>query len=408
VGADMLKERLQKTAWIPIFLISMVLLLAFSTIKNTQPLVDEISYFRVIGRYLSGDLSLEPSISTLPGYHLFMAGVAYLTHLSSLAGLRFINLVISLFSILAFYALIRSVHGESRPLKLYQYIFFPLLFPFFFLIYTDVLSLLLVFIAFYLAGIRRYNPAALMGILCLLVRQNNIAWLGLLFVYAYLDLYGTDLRQAGKSLARLPAFYLGFVLFAVFLVWNGGIAIGDTEMHPAFTLHFGNIYFILFLFSLVFLPLSINNLPRVAHLLRSRLWLLGVILLAYGFYLLTFKNDHIYNQINTEYFLRNIVLVQATSSLAWKSLFFLPVVYGGLSLAVTPLHSPRHYLLYPFTLLYLLPSWLVEPRYTLLPFCLFILYKMEMPEWLEYLTLGLWMLASYVLLVYTSSMTYFL
>ncbi len=52
--------------------------------------------------------------------------------------------------------------------------------------------------------------------------------------------------------------------------------------------------------------------------------------------------------------------------------------------------------------------WLQFQNQPNLPFCLFILFKAEQPEWLETLTLGVWALASYILLVYTSSMTYFI
>jgi alpha-1,2-glucosyltransferase len=393
---------------ITLFLLVLIFLLCLSRMREVPPLVDEIYHQQQIARFLRGDISLEPMISTLPGYHMVVAGIAYILRRDSISDLRSINLGLSVLSALVFYLLTFLTYGEYKPLKLFQYLFFPVLFPFFFLVYTDTFSLLLVMLGFSFVNLKKYNLSAIVGLISIVVRQNNIVWVGLMFLYAYYDLNGLQLRQAGKTLSKLLIFCIVFLSFGIFTIINQGVAVGDETMHPSFQLHMGNVYFILFLFFILFLPLNIYKFPSMIKFLSSKPWLLALLVPAYVFYMLSFKNDHIYNLINTEYFLRNIILVKATSNFVWKTVFFIPIIYSLISLAVTSLNSARFYLLYPFTMLYLFPSWLVEPRYTLIPFALFILYKREMPTWLEYLTATLWMLASYQLLTFTSDMKYFI
>src|SRR5262249_37910206 len=63
-----------------------------------------------------------------------------------------------------------------------------------------------------------------------------------------------------------------------------------------------------------------------------------------------------------------------SATIGRKLLFFVPMALSGLCLWVIPLR--RHWwLLYPFTVLYLLPSWLVEPRYYLVSLSLFLLVR---------------------------------
>jgi len=57
----------------------------------------------------------------------------------------------------------------------------------------------------------------------------------------------------------------------------------------------------------------------------------------------------------------------------------LSVLLALLSLASTPLTTPAAYALYPYWVLALLPAWLVDPRYHILPFALFVLLRKPGP-----------------------------
>jgi len=108
----------------------------------------------------------------------------------------------------------------------------------------------------------------------------------------------------------------------------------------------------------------------------------------------TFVNDHPYNNNWSSYYIRNKILIYFTSTVVLKTLFFIPIAYSILSISVTKLHRKSFYILYPTTLIYLFPSWLIEQRYYLIPFILFILFKKEESKFVEYLTITFYVLAS--------------
>ena len=63
--------------------------------------------------------------------------------------MRFLSLLIGLAAIGVFWLITRELYGDVGLLRLLQFIFFPILFPFFFLLYTDVLSLFCVLLTFF-------------------------------------------------------------------------------------------------------------------------------------------------------------------------------------------------------------------------------------------------------------------
>ncbi len=372
-------------------------------------------YFRILGpqgdehlhqdqilRFARGDFSMNPDITQIPGYHAMIAAVEAAVQRYSLFSTRLASLGVSFLSVLVFFGFSASLDRKGTAMRTMQYVLLPILTPYFALAYTDTASLLFVLIAFWLAEHRRVTLAGIAGAAAILIRQTNIVWL--LCLLLFLTWEGEYLRYADavrKSLENwwdvhvrfyirkhaawrwlqeywiYLLIFLGFAAFAV--VNHGGIALGDQGAHPFPSFHLGNAYFCLLAACCLFLPLHIANLPRIAALLRKRTWLLALLPLGYAFYMLTFVNDHPNNQL--DYFLRNKILMFSTSSLLWKSVFFVPTAFATLSLAVTRLKRPSHYLLYPVTVLALIPSWLIEQRYFLVPFALFLAFR-ERRHWI--------------------------
>ena len=93
--------------------------------------------------------------------------------------------------------------------------------------------------------------------------------------------------------------------------------------------------------------------------------MLAALLLLFGVFLLTYHNTHPYNNVRPGYYVRNALLMAADQRFAWKLAFFIPAAVSLLSLAVTRLEQKSFYWLYPFTILSLVPFWLVEPGTTL-------------------------------------------
>jgi alpha-1,2-glucosyltransferase len=100
---------------------------------------------------------------------------------------------------------------------------------------------------------------------------------------------------------------------------------------------------------------------------------LSSVLLFFG----TFRVDHPYNHndITEDVFLRNTVLQAMTSSTLARVATSVAIALAALSLCVIRLRQPVHYLIYPFAALSVMPVWLIEQRYYLPAFALFMLFR---------------------------------
>ncbi len=356
-------------------------------ISQTWQLVDEEENLVQIRMLLHGQFHEFQYIATTPAYHAIIALLAWLLNAQSLSLIRLLSLMLGLSAVAGFFIAARHLDAMDAPLATSQFFFLPILLPFFFLLYTDVLSLGLLVFSVYGALTHREKLAGTAGILAVVVRQNQIVWLLFVFLLLYLieNGYSMDREAIKNHLRRSWIFLIGFAAFALFVLLNHGIAIGDCKMHPPFTFHLGNVYFSLFLFLIVFLPMHLANFPKVCALIRRNPWLLAVLGLLLSIYLPTFTNTHPYNFVHG--FLRNVVLELATLALWTKLLFFIPIAYTILSIAVTPLKKPVFYLVYPFWILTLVPAWLIEERYYLAAFSLFLLFRERQSLSIEYASL---------------------
>jgi len=97
-------------------------------------------------------------------------------------------------------------------------------------------------------------------------------------------------------------------------------------------------------------------------------------------------------------FFRNLFLWEILRTPVSKSLYFLPIAYSILSLCVTPLKSRSFYLLYPFTILFLIPLPLIEIRYEFIPLALFLLFKEPDSERITVFTLATYVVPSAIII----------
>ena len=389
-----------KTIWHVLVLatILIVLLLEFAYMSSAPELVDEGANWKQINIFLHRELSIKPGLNVLPGYHALIAVVMLVFHRTGMYSARFLTTWISFASVIVFYLITWKVCSQPSLVKTLQYSFFPLFFPFFPLVYTDILAMLLVLLAFYAVLWKKYTLSGIIALLSILVRTNNIAWFVFLYAFIYIENYGLNIGAFVKSIKQTWFYLLGFGVFGVFLLINRGIALTDKSMQPLGGLYSGNIFYLFFLFAFLFLPLNLANIPKILGLSKSWRWVLPTGILTYLVYLLTFQSTHPYNQTQPTYFLRNQLLMTVTHSLALKTAFFIPVAWSMLSLGVTKLRQKNYYLLYPFTLLSLLPIWLIEPRYCFVPLSLFLLFKEEQSPLVEGLTIALYIVVCILLL----------
>jgi alpha-1,2-glucosyltransferase len=372
--ADSSQNRRMKLSWVAGSLTALLLGSTLVWALTASGLyIDEASHYDQILRFARGDLSLNPWLTTLPGYHALLGGVGYVTGVTSLPFMRGLSFLIGLGAIGGFWRLSHALHGSAGALRVLQFTFFPILFPFFFLLYTDVLALLCVLLACVCMLHGRVTLAAMMSLAGVLVRQTNIVWLLFVFVLGYTRLAGFSVeRHALMAYARRAWLFLVVgVVFSAFVALNRGIAIGDRTAHPVGGLSMGNLFFGLFLAFFLFFPLLLSYRQGLRERLKKRqTWL--VLLGSFLLYILTFAPTHPYNQAQPMYFLRNWVLMCCSTTLTGKLLCFLPVAGALLLFAAVSLRERAFVLLYPTTVLFFLPMWLIEQRYTLIPFTLFL------------------------------------
>ncbi len=379
-----------------VLLLSTGLLAGFFMSASLPPTADEPHHIAQIRLLMHGEWRLVPSLTTFPGYHAMIAALGAIFGKGDLTSLRLYSFTLSIVALATLFILARHAR-DGRPLeRLLQIAFLPILFPLFFLVYTDVAALLFFALALLLQERRRYWLAAAAATVTLAIRQNYIVWFGFAAVLLSLEVprwhVPAGTMAPGRVLATARAFLsrktvtelttkgagygVGLALFAAFVMWNGGIAIGDRSMHPFPTVHLGNIYFALFLVFFLLLPLHVANVRRIAELGRRPAMLLtlaGLLVL----FLLTFRTDHPYNQPELDWWLHNALLTFLASSVWTKLAMFPPMALALMSLSVTVLRERSHYLVYPFAVLSLLPAWQIEQRYYLAPLILFLLFRVH-------------------------------
>lgn len=370
-------DKLKSKKIIPWVLIMATYFLIFFFFKDFRLVQDEYYHYNQIERFIIGESSINPALTTLPGYHLLMATFIKIFQINTLAFVRLLNVIFGLLTVGIFYKVVKIIDPKHAVHKTLQLAFFPLTLPFVFLVYTDILSLGLLLVAFYFIQKKQYGFTGVVGLISLLIRQNNVIWLLFYCAIAYVQDYGFSLHREKlvSWVKKVWVILLDVVLFILFSLWHGGFALGDESMHPVSIFHPGNIYLLLFLFALLFWPSVVGNLSAGLKAFRPKKMLLLLIPFFVMIPAVTFVNDHPFN--SPWWFLHNFFLVFFTADIFRKLLFFTIVTISLYALGLVRLEKKSFYLLYPFTVLFLLPSWLIEARYSIVPFCFFILFKKE-------------------------------
>jgi len=369
----------------------------FFAFRGTALQFDEIGQYCRISSFLSGTWRTQDCrVVTLPGYHVLVAWALSLWGASSVPAARTVSFFLSLLSCIPIFLITRILHRGYGLLRAIQIVTLPILLPFFPLLYTDVLGLGMLLWAL-LAALRRWPLlAAILLTAAICVRQNAILWLPLI---AVVSLEGNILPHLflgslGSLLRRGYAFLLPIVFFCAFLLLNGSPSLNRSAVTPSVTFSLGNIFFALFLFAVLFLPLVLRQAPRMATILRER-WRISMLLLVFFIiFIFGFDVTHPINQSAMQ--VRDLILRSvAGGGLPWM-FFFLSTAIAFLTMLVTPLERPKFLLLYPVAFIVLSTTWMIETRYAIVPLVLFLLFRksqswrMEMIQVAYNLALCLW------------------
>lgn len=346
-----------------------------------RPFNDEVFHAAQIRLYLADENAILPQLTILPLYHAIVAAVADPLGGGSLPLLRVISFAGSVLVIPAFYLLCRRTAPSDAARRTLILVCIPILFPFFFLLYVDLWALALILLAVERAMAGRALHSVLAILAATALRQPSILFLQMPWICTVVSAGGGLLpllrtpskwRQLVK--ASLP-YVLAGLAFLAFVAWNGGVSMGDHE-RQSITLNLSNFWFMLMVFWILWLPWHLGRIRRIWSQLR-RAPVASALLLVLGFllYWTTFHNSHPYNQFSPHYFLRNAALVEMFRQDWIRVLAFVPVAWSLLSLWVTPLGERRFYHLYWIAFLSLLPLPLIEVRYYLPLFALWLAFR---------------------------------
>lgn len=370
-----------------------IVLLVFFRLKNSPLLYDEVFHFRRIEGLLNGTITLQGFGVMFPGYHVLAAGILRIFGQTSLSAARVVSFFFSLTSCIAAYGVARSVDRPSALLRTLQFALFPILLPFFPLIYTDTLSLSLVLFALLAALRGRLLLLSLFFLLAALVRQNNILWAPFLFAILLPGNPQWQISATGpvswlrKAVERLHdgralhvffrfivPFLLPVIVFVSFVAVTGRAAFNPdlAAAHPFPSFSFGNIFFTLFLFTILFLPLVFVRARAIVLLLR-RPWVLVLLVALFLLFSFGFHVDHPANSEVAR--MRDTILLATAAGGLNGFLFWLAAALAVLTMFVTPLARKSFTWIYPLSLLYLGGSWLIETRYAIVPLVLFFLLR---------------------------------
>ncbi|KAH9891022.1 glucosyltransferase [Cubamyces lactineus] len=408
----------------------------------TEPYMDEPFHVPQAQAYCRGDYwTWDPKITTPPGLYVLSLVLKKLFMLKCNLSMLRLTPMLSLLALPIALTPLVSYHKRERPppslatplLEAVILASFPLAWFFGFLYYTEVPSLVSVVSCVVFAMQGRHWLAALIGLVSCTFRQNNIIWV--LYAYALSQILYLRFRRAlpnEKPPVRLhdppaleagPADLLWSILsaprvlpdilsnfvpyalvlaaFGVFVIWNGGIVLGDKANHvPAF--HVPQLYYFVGFATAFGWPALLSSPSGVRALLQgittrmfgnkrnTAVTCTVCAIMCLTIYKFTIQHPFLLsdNRHYTFYLWRRVfllhpvvpyLLVPGYVACAWA--WYLRIGHDQTLL--------QNLLLPVFVVPTLLPTPLLEPRYFLIPYILLRVQVKDVPLWGLVLE-GLW------------------
>ncbi|KAI8146587.1 alpha-2-glucosyltransferase Alg10 [Fennellomyces sp. T-0311] len=213
-----------------------------------NPYMDEIFHIPQAQRYCVNDFATwDPKLTTPPGLYLISR---FIFQCNTTISLRMLNLVFAACLYPVIHRILTLHHPTgSNHLFTLALVWFPVGFFYNFLYYTDSGSTLFVLLSYLLAKQNHYTLSGLSGFVSLMFRQTNVIWICFIMAVSMMDIIGfkdnrvgmepvqrfvvESVRQLPRWMIKLWTFVLTIAAFALFLVWNDGIVLGDRSHHIA-------------------------------------------------------------------------------------------------------------------------------------------------------------------------------
>jgi alpha-1,2-glucosyltransferase len=244
---------------IDFIILSVAFLIPFILVNLNIPqaYMDEVFHFNQTLRFHRNNFTYDPKITTPPGLY-----VIYLLPAMNIYIARAFNLLVGFTTA----AVLKRLGGSALL------VLFPVSFFYHFLFYTDSLSTLLILLAYNDSKSQRYGRAGLICLISLLFRQTNIVW-SLFIAISSLNQFLPSKSLSGfftmvlthpvLIFTKLWSFILTALAFGWFIIWNGGIALGDKSNHTI-SLHLPQILYFSAFTCFYLLPLiAIRKIPKL-------------------------------------------------------------------------------------------------------------------------------------------------
>lgn len=362
--------------------------------------VDEVAHLPQIQWFMEGRWELRQGLAMLPGYHLLVAALAALLGLD-VEGMRATGVLFGLSAACAFYGIRRHLRDTHAIRSAALFFFLPVLYPYYFLIYTDVLSLALVLWALWSTLKSRHWLSACLLTASVFVRQNNVIWAGLLPAIAFWPelkamVESRCMPAALRLVHKSMPYGVPVLLFALYWMWNGSISLSRNVAagHPDLTIHTGNLYYAVFLCLLLFPVEACKGLRDFLASVKRMPWLVLLpLLLAFGGKIKGSPDNYAF----TDYYVRN-AMIEAIRHGGWpRWLFSVLTALAACGLSRTRFLHAQGWLIYPFACVYLGSSWLIEGRYAIIPLAIWMAFRVNAPDREEKITLCCWAAVSTLL-----------
>lgn len=371
--------------------IGIAMTVLMSLILPMSTIADEVFHLAQIALFKASSYTIIPALTMPPTYHFVVGKIAGLLDVETFSGIRMVSAAISFVAVILAWVYLQNQKSTFPLLQSAQLLFSPLLWPVYWILYTDIPSLITTILSLILLVNQRYLLSALVCLMSLCFRQHNIFWVLLIWLMAMVQtgcwtrllevfqsssqpLFQKAVDATQKCLTSTGMYLIPIVSFIGFVYFNNGIAIGDRQAQQFGGLYPLQIFSCLFVLGLILLPLHISNIPKILVLIKKYYWLVILVTALFVLYMKTFKIVHLHN-FPSDYFLRNWLLYFLDGHFRYKVAAFGFIALAFLSLIVTPLRGKGNYWLYPVTILALLPVSLIEQRYYIVPFTLLMLFR---------------------------------
>ncbi|KAI8611147.1 alpha-2-glucosyltransferase Alg10 [Chytriomyces sp. MP71] len=382
-----------------------------------EPYMDEIFHIPQAQRYCHGNWSYyDPKLTTPPGLYVislgFVAPITALIDPCSTNSLRAVNIAFYIVNVLVVTSLLKRFWGGLPMRNMIEAIIissFPVLYFFNFLYYTDAGSTCFTLVAFWLSMKDHHVFSAWFSLVAMTFRQTNVIWMmfgAAIAVVRHLSDKDNSVTK-GKLSTNLSFGNLGYlvylcyanllylltlmwpyliamVLFVSYIIWNGGIVIGDKSNHVAQTHVMQLLYFVGF--ATCFLAPTSNlheNVPRffrqLSKSVRSPLGFTGIFvaLLLISFLIARFTIEHPFLLADNRHFTFYIWKYVFRSNQFFRYalipayLFACWLCWRQMALASSGIAAMIFFVCVALTLV---PSPLLEFRYFIIPYLLLRLH----------------------------------